>query len=75
MEQFEQMKIRAEVIPEEITAQYNLSGLVVDRWLYIEIRKSMYGLPQVGLLANIQLKTLSKAWLPSNHIHPRLVKT
>ena len=45
MEQFKYMKIRAEVIPKEIMAQYNIAELVADRWLYIEIRKIMYGLP------------------------------
>jgi hypothetical protein len=37
---------------EEIVQQYNLKSLAVNGWVYIEIRKSMYGLKQTGLLAN-----------------------
>jgi hypothetical protein len=32
--------------------KYNLKELAVDGWVYIEIRKGMYGLKQAGLLAN-----------------------
>jgi hypothetical protein len=38
--------------PEEIVQKYNLNALAVDGWVYIEIRKGMYGLKQAGLLAN-----------------------
>jgi hypothetical protein len=38
--------------PEEIVEKYNLKALAVDGWVYIEIRKGMYGLKQAGLLAN-----------------------
>ena len=53
---FEYMKVKEEIIPEEIRIQYNLKDVVADGWVYIEIRKGMYGLPQAGLLANIKLK-------------------
>ena len=33
MDRFEYMKIRADIIPEEIMAQYNVSQLVVDGWV------------------------------------------
>jgi hypothetical protein len=39
-------------LPEEIVTKYNLQTLAVEGWVYIEIRKGMYGLKQVGLLAN-----------------------
>jgi hypothetical protein len=37
---------------EEKVEKYNLKELAVDGWVYIEIRKGMYGLKQAGLLSN-----------------------
>ena len=50
------MKVKEEIITEEIMEQYNLKGIVPGGWVYIEIRKRMYRLPQAGLLANIKLR-------------------
>ena len=61
IERFEYMKVKAEIIPIEIMTQYKLEVLAEDGWVYIEIRKGIYGLPQAGLLANIKLtKHLAK---------------
>ena len=49
-------KIRLEVIPQEIIDQYNLHNIACDDWVFIEIQKGMYGLPQAGILANNKLK-------------------
>jgi hypothetical protein len=49
---FEYMKMLLSRFPEEIVKKYNLNALSVDSWVYIEIRKGMYGLKQAGLLAN-----------------------
>jgi hypothetical protein len=39
--------------PRRITLAYNLRAIInPDGWVYIEIRKGMYGLPQVSILAN-----------------------
>jgi hypothetical protein len=54
---FEYMKMLLSRFPEEIVQKYNLTALAVDGWVYIEIRKGMYGLKQVGLLANQLLQT------------------
>jgi hypothetical protein len=54
---FEYMKILLTRFPEEIVQTYNLNALAVDGWVYIEIRKGMYGLKQAGLLANQLLQT------------------
>jgi hypothetical protein len=54
---FEYMRMLLSRFPEEIVQQYNLSALAVDGWVYIEIRKGMYGLKQAGLLANQLLQT------------------
>jgi hypothetical protein len=52
MESFEYMCIPIKLIPQEIIDQYNLLSLVSDGHVYIEVQKGMYGLPQVGILAN-----------------------
>jgi hypothetical protein len=54
---FEYMKMLLSRFPEEIIQKYNLNTLAVDGWVYIEIRKGMYGLKQAGLLANQLLQT------------------
>jgi hypothetical protein len=51
------MKMPLSRFPEEIIQKYNLNALAVDGWVYIEIRKGMYGLNQAGLLANQLLQT------------------
>ncbi len=49
----EYMRLRLEIIPEKIIVKYNLRDLVdADGWVYVEIRKGMYGLPQAGIIAN-----------------------
>jgi hypothetical protein len=54
---FEYMNMLLSRFPEEIVQKYNLNALAVDGWVYIEIRKGMYGLNQAGLLANQLLQT------------------
>jgi hypothetical protein len=54
---FEYMKMLLSHFPEEIIQKYNLNALAVDGWVYIEIRKVMYGLKQAGLLADQLLQT------------------
>jgi hypothetical protein len=54
---FEYMKMLLSRFPEEIVDKYNLGALAVDGWVYIEIRKGMYGLKQASLLANQMLQT------------------
>jgi hypothetical protein len=49
---FEYMKMPLSRFPEEIVQKYNLNALAVDGWVYVEIRKGMYGLKQAGLQAN-----------------------
>jgi hypothetical protein len=49
---FEYMKMLLSPFPDEIIQKYNLNALPIDGWVYIEIRKGMYDLKQVGLLAN-----------------------
>jgi hypothetical protein len=54
---FKYMKMVLSRCPEDIFQKYNLNALAVDGWVYLEIRKGMYGLKQAGLLANQLLQT------------------
>jgi hypothetical protein len=63
---FEYIKMLLSRFPEAIIQKYNLNALAVNGWVYIEIRKGMYGLKQAGLIAN-QLLTIRV--LPST-AHP-----
>jgi hypothetical protein len=60
------MKMLLSRFPEEIIQKYNLNALAVDGWVYIEIRKCMYGLKQTGLLASKLLQT----WLAPFGYYP-----
>jgi hypothetical protein len=53
----------------EIVQKYNLNALAVDGWVYIEIRKGMYGLKQAGLLANqlLQTRLAPFGYYPARH--------
>lgn len=50
------MKVPITILPQAIIDYYNLTPLVHNGYIYIEICKEMYGLPQAGILANDQLK-------------------
>jgi hypothetical protein len=54
LHRYEYMRMLLSRFPEEIVNKYNLKELAVDVWVYIEIRKGMYGLKQSGLLSNQQ---------------------
>jgi hypothetical protein len=43
---FEYIKMLLSRFPEETIKKYSLNALAVDGWVYIEIRKGMYGLKQ-----------------------------
>ena len=50
------MKLPLSVFPEHIKRQYNLENKVKTGYVYVEIRQSIYGLPQAGKLVNTALK-------------------
>jgi hypothetical protein len=66
---YEYMLMLLSKFPEDIVNNYNLKALAVDGWVYIEIRKGMYGLKQAGLLANqLQQRRLSPfGYYPDHH--------
>lgn len=55
MEIYEYMRIRVEDIPADIINRYELDSKIHNGFVYVEIRKGMYGLPQSGKLANDRL--------------------
>ncbi len=62
MVRYEYVRIKIDDIPDEIIVEYNLRDKVSnDGHIYVEIQKGMYGLPQVGILAQELLeKRLNK---------------
>ena len=52
MERYEYMRIPVSLIPEEFMIAYNLHNKTKNGYIYMEIRRGMYGLPQAGILAN-----------------------
>jgi hypothetical protein len=66
---FEYMKMLLSRFPEEIVQKYNLNALTIEGWVYIEIRKGMYGLKQAGLFANqlLQIRLAPFGYYPARH--------
>jgi hypothetical protein len=66
---FEYMKMLLSCFPAEIVQKYNLNALAVDGWVYIEIRKGMYGLKHAGSLANqlLQNRLVPLGYYPARH--------
>ena len=70
LKRYEYLRLRLDNFPEDVIAQYNLKDIVTsDGYVYIEVRKGMYGLPQAGLLAQELLeKRLEKhGYMQSKH--------
>ena len=50
------MRIPLKIIPQEIINTYDLKALVDDQgWIYMRIKKGLYGLEQAGIIANQEL--------------------
>ena len=49
-------KMKIDILPDEIIDKYNLRNIVHNGWVYIKIKKGMYGLKEAGVLANKLLK-------------------
>ena len=56
LDRYEYMRMPIELIPQEIIDHYDLLPKVKNGFVYMEIRRGMYGLPQAGVLANKLLK-------------------
>jgi hypothetical protein len=52
MKRYEYVRIKLTDIPEEVIVEYNLRDKADENgYVYVEVRKGMYGLPQAGILA------------------------
>eukprot|EP00970_Alexandrium_tamarense_P017799 scaffold11398_cov137-Alexandrium_tamarense.AAC.1 len=56
LDRYEYMRIPLHLIPQHIIDQYDLTNKALNGFVYVEIRKGIYGLPQAGMLANKLLK-------------------
>ena len=57
MKQPEYMRLKLSDIPEEIIEQYKLREITTpDGYVYMEIMKGMYGLPQAGIIAQVLIE-------------------
>ncbi len=56
LDRYEYMKMPIALFPTDIIEHYRLNEKVLGGYVYMEIQKGMYGLPQAGVLANKLLK-------------------
>ena len=50
------MKMKIDILPNEIIEKYNLRDIVHNKYVYLKINMGMYGLPESGILSNKLLK-------------------
>jgi hypothetical protein len=74
MARYEYMQLKLTDIPEEIIIEYKLREIATaDGYVYCEIRKGMYGLPQAGIIAQQLLEErLAKLGYHQSKIVPGL---
>ena len=46
------MKMKLDILPNEIIKIYNLRDIFHNEYVYFKIKMGMYGLPESGILAN-----------------------
>ena len=56
LDYYESMKIPLALFPEWIKKQYNLNTHARDGFVFLEIQRAVWGLPQAGILANKLLR-------------------
>jgi hypothetical protein len=74
MKRFKYMQLKHNDIPEEIIVKYNLLEIATeDGYIYCEIQKGMYGLPQAGIITQDLLQArLAKVGYHQSKIIPGL---
>ena len=58
LDRYEYMELPLSVFPKNIKQKYDLEMKAKKGYVYVEIRRSIYGLPQAGKLVNTALKEL-----------------
>jgi hypothetical protein len=56
LDRYEYMRMPLDLFPDNIVNHYDLKRKAKNGFVYMEIRRGMYGLPQAGILANKLLK-------------------
>ena len=56
LDRYEYMRIPLTMFPEHVSKQYQLREKEKNGFIYVEINKAIYGLPQAGVLVNKLLK-------------------
>ena len=64
MQRYEYMKMPLSVFPQHVRDQYDLETHAKNGFVFLEIRRAIYGLPQAGVLAN---KLLRKRLEPAGY--------
>jgi hypothetical protein len=64
LDRYEYMKMPLSLFPSWTKEQYNLDKLAKNGFVYLEMRRAVWGLPQAGILAN---KLLQKRLLPHGY--------
>jgi hypothetical protein len=64
LDRYKYMKMPINLFPPWIINQYNLNFIVVGGYIYLQIRKAVWGLPQAGILAK---KLLQKRLAPHGY--------
>ncbi len=74
MKRYEYMRIKITDIPEKIIKEYKMHEIVTeDGYVYCEIQKGMYSLPQAGIIAQeILQERLAKVGYHQSKIIPGL---
>ena len=69
MEHYEYLRLPIELLTKEFIDLYKLNDKIHNGWVYCEIRKGMYDLPQAGMLAHRKLSNVLTAanFYPTKH--------
>ena len=72
MARYEYFRMKLELFPDDIILEYNLRDKVDDKgYVYCEVKRGMYGLPQAGIIAQELLTTrLHKAGYTQSNVTP-----
>ena len=70
MSRYDYVRIKLDIIPDEIVAQYSLDNIAKYGWVYMEIQKGMPGLRNAGKISHDRLvKHLAKyGYAPVRHM-------
>ncbi|GAX19836.1 hypothetical protein FisN_11Lu298 [Fistulifera solaris] len=71
LDEYEYIRVPVHLIPDVIIDLYQLQDKIHNGFLYVEVCKGMYGLPQAGKLAHDRLKNhlAPHGYVPCTHTH------